>query len=74
MLPVNKYVDMQHPDFKSKNDFEIWHMLDDTTRLMIGFEYIAERMEKAILELGEKVGAAVIAVTATTVTKQKEKK
>ena len=63
MLPVSKFVDMGAPAFSGKSDFEIWHMMDETTRMMVAVEYIGDRVEKAIMELGEKVGAAVIAIT-----------
>ena len=65
MLPVSNYVDMNAPLFKDKNDYEIWMMMDDTTRMMVAIEYIGDRVEKAILNLGEKVGSAVIAVSQT---------
>ena len=71
MINVSKYVDMDAPLFKDKSDFEIWHMMDDTTRMMVAIEYIGDRVEKAIMELGEKVGSAVIAVT--TVSKDETK-
>ena len=72
MLPVNKFVDMGSTGFSGKSDFEIWHMLDETTRMLVAIEYIGDRVEKAIMELGEKVGTAVIAVT-TVRTEKKEK-
>jgi len=65
MIEVHKYLDMTAKQFVGKTDFELWEMLTDNLRFMIAIEYLAEKLDKAVNELGEKVGSAVIAVMAT---------
>ena len=74
MLPVHKYVDMQHPQFKDKSDYQIWEVLNFDARLLVMAEYIGDRTEEAIQKLGEKVGEAVIAVMSTNAKVEEEKK
>ena len=55
MIPVHKYVDMSHPDFKGKTDFQIWELLNFDARLMVMAEYIGDRVEEAIMKLGQQI-------------------
>ena len=55
MIPVHKYVDMSHPEFKDKDDFQIWELLNFDARILIMAEYIGDRVEEALLKLGEMV-------------------
>ena len=64
MWQVSKYVDMEAKGFKGKSDFEVWHMLDDTTRQLVFAEYIGDRIEQSVMKLGKTVGSAVLSVMA----------
>ncbi len=70
MIKVSKYVDMTRKEFQGKSELEIWMMLPAELQQWVTVNHISEVIHNAIIELGEKVGSAVIAV----VKKEKEKK
>ena len=62
MIQCSKYVDMTSPQFKDKSDLQIWMNLSPELQQWVAVNHICEVIHNSILELGEKVGSAVIAM------------
>ena len=55
MIPVGKYVDVNHPTMKGKSDFEIWEILNFDAKMIVVTEYMGDRLEDAIDRLASKI-------------------
>jgi hypothetical protein len=63
-LKVSKYVDMNNPKFKDKSELELWRMLNNEPELQnfVVANELQQTIHDSIMELGQAVGKAVIAV------------
>ena len=60
MLPVHRYVDMGHPQFKGKTDLELWYMMDEVTRNMVFAEYVGEQVREGLDRIGRSVVSSIL--------------
>jgi len=55
VIPIHKYVDTTHPNFKGKSGRDIWYMLHSDAKLKVIAEFVADVIREEAAKIREEI-------------------